>query len=237
MRGVEADRRPVKPAVILAPIINNAGTPRGPGFTEPLLPQQIRSLDIYRRAVTHEQRGELDEALTLYRQAFKIHEDVARLYDRQEFHSLRIVPVDRSSIRGQCEAQDVPGEPDILRLTQDLDRLHVTSDSAIGVAVTLPANHGVVTGTLASVMSPWGLLTLTFEPEDERQPLHLRNLPDELLVHILTFLDIIALEYFGLVDRKARVLTLDSTLWRYVTPQSSNMSLTDRLPNLIDASS
>jgi len=35
-------------------------------------PSLRRALDIYRRAVSHEQIGELDEALTLYRQAFRL---------------------------------------------------------------------------------------------------------------------------------------------------------------------
>lgn len=207
-----SNREPVPKPVVSHTAGDNTLTPsRGPGFTEPLLPQHAKALGLYRRAVTHEQRGELDEALRLYRQAFRLYEDVARLYERQEFQSLRGKPVDSSSTSHSQGVQKISS--DVSHVTQDLEKLHV-SDFAVGAAVTLPANHGIVTGTLASIMTPWESSVLVFEPEDEQQPVHLQSLPDELLVHILDFLDTSALERFALVDRKARVLALDSTLWR-----------------------
>lgn len=208
-----APKHVAKPVVSHATGDNVTLTPsRGPGFTEPLLPQHAKALGLYRRAVTHEQRGELDEALRLYRQAFRLYEDVARLYERQEFQSLRVKPVAPLSASHSQGVQKISS--DVSHVTQDLEKLHV-SDFTVGAAVTLPANHGVVTGTLASIMTPWESSVLVFEPEDEKQPVHLQSLPDELLVHILDFLDTSALERFALVDRKARVLALDSTLWRY----------------------
>lgn len=40
---------------------------------EDFMPHSLKkALDIYRRAVSHEQTGELDEALLLYRQAFRL---------------------------------------------------------------------------------------------------------------------------------------------------------------------
>ncbi|KIP01887.1 hypothetical protein PHLGIDRAFT_131049 [Phlebiopsis gigantea 11061_1 CR5-6] len=225
--------REVKPAVS-----NTAGdyivAPRGPGFTEPLPPQHAKALDLYRRAVTHEQRGELDEALRLYRQAFRSYEDVGRLYDRQESHFLRIKLVDPSS--GPHPRESQRRSSDMSHVNQDLEKLHAASDFVVGTAVTLPANHGIVTGTLASIVAQWESLVLIFEPEDEKQPVHLQSLPDELLVYILHYLDTSALERFALVNRKARVLALDSTLWRrsvlsiYIPPQ---MREDDDLADLI----
>ena len=69
--------------------------------------------------------------------------------------------------------------------------------------------------------------TLVFHPRNDSKPLHIAKLPDELLVHILSFLtalspharspDMRSLERgFSLVSRKARILTLDSAaaLWK-----------------------
>ena len=212
---VNAPRRLVKPAPSTL-AIKNTGPPRGPGFTDVLLPEQEKSLEIYKRAVTHEQRGEIDDALRLYKQAFRIHEDVARIYERQESLPSNIIEIDSSPIRIQREGKRTLSELDTIRLTQDMSKLHVSSDSSVVNAFSLPANHGVVTGTLASIISSWASLSLTFEREDETQPVHMQTLPDELLVHVLNFLDTTTLERFALIDRKARVLTLDSTIWRYV---------------------
>ncbi|KAB5594478.1 F-box protein pof7 [Ceratobasidium theobromae] len=55
---------------------------------------------------------------------------------------------------------------------------------------------------------------LKFAPEDERQPVHLVKIPDELLLHILKILDVSSIERFAMVCRRARVLTLDPDLWR-----------------------
>jgi hypothetical protein len=56
--------------------------------------------------------------------------------------------------------------------------------------------------------------TLTFDREEETEPIHITNIPDEVLVYILRFLDHGTIERFASISRKARVLTLDSTIWR-----------------------
>ena len=55
---------------------------------------------------------------------------------------------------------------------------------------------------------------LTFEREDETEAIHISRIPDEVLVYTLRFLDHGTIESFGSISRKARVLTLDSTIWR-----------------------
>jgi len=46
------------------------------------------------------------------------------------------------------------------------------------------------------------------------EPLALQRLPDEILVHTLRYLGASAIERFARVSRKARVITLDATIWR-----------------------
>jgi F-box protein 9 len=56
--------------------------------------------------------------------------------------------------------------------------------------------------------------TLTFDREEETEPIHITRIPDEVLLYILRFLDHGTIEHFASISRKARVLTLDSTIWR-----------------------
>lgn len=200
----------VQPALPVPVVDNVPESSRGPGL---LPPSAAKALEIYRKAVAHEQRSELDEALRLYRQAFRIHEDVARLYERLESQSLHVKPIDTSAF-AQAQRDQQKASVDTTRLIHDMDKFHISADPSGSVAVTLPAHHGVVTGTLASIVASWGSFGLKFEPEDEKQPVYLQTLPDELLVRILEFLGTTALERFALANRKARVITLDSSLWR-----------------------
>jgi len=81
-------------------------------------------------------------------------------------------------------------------------------------SVTISTGKRVsITGVLAHITSniPSGS---TFTQDDEKQPLWLRLLPDELVVSILRRLDVTSIERFALVCRKARLLSLDATLWR-----------------------
>jgi F-box-like len=70
-----------------------------------------------------------------------------------------------------------------------------------------------VSGSLTRIVADFPL-PLSFEPEDEKEPLGLQRLPDEILVHILSYLSTSAVEHFARVSRKARVITLDATIWR-----------------------
>lgn len=171
-----------------------------------LSPQQSKALNIYRRAVIHEQNSELDEALRLYRQAFRLNEGVAKVYESIEYGSSLVI---KQHIEHRRTVSSDKAVVDVT-LAQNLAELHVSHP----VAVTLPANHGVVTGTLASLVESWPSV-LKFEPEDESRPVHLQMLPDELLVHVLQYLGTTALERFALVNRRACILSLDSALWRY----------------------
>jgi F-box protein 9 len=178
----------------------------------PLPPKLSKALEVYQQAVLHEQRSELEDALRLYRQAFRLDDNVARVYERLEYHSRLHADSQPKPVRPPREPKGrmlghAPhkGEDPVAEVLQDLDKL------ALGKSA---AGYGVATGTLAHLVAGWPS-DLAFEPEEETEPVHIRVLPDELLVHILQFLDVAALERFAAVNRKARILTLDSTIWRY----------------------
>jgi len=72
---------------------------------------------------------------------------------------------------------------------------------------------GVVTGTLAELIAGFPE-DPSFEPEDEQESVPLRKLPDELLVMILGKLDAMSIERFATVNRKARIVALESSIWK-----------------------
>ncbi|CAE6466582.1 unnamed protein product [Rhizoctonia solani] len=145
-------------------------------------------IDLYSEAVEKEQRGELDVALDLYRRAFRLDPNVDRAYHyRNTTESLRSLTL-------------APIEPPA----------SLPKPEPIHVAPT--STHSI--RTLISAFPPAS--ELTFSPEDERQPVAIAHVPDELLIHILRLLDVSTIERFALVCRRARVLTVDPNLWRWV---------------------
>ncbi|KAI5895425.1 uncharacterized protein SCHCODRAFT_02573005 [Schizophyllum commune H4-8] len=172
-----------------------------------LNPKLTAALDVYRRAVQCEQRGALDDALTLYRQAFRMEPNIDRLYQREEMILTMLEPPPAppsadETLAGQLQKGLVP-------------------QPAVQV-------QGVVTGTLASVIAEFPH-DVSFQPEDETQGVPLNMLPDEILVHILLMVDVTTLERFATVSQKTRLLTLDSGIWRalvvstYQPPQVPSM--------------
>src|ERR1700761_9086669 len=62
-----------------------AFAPTSAFFNTSAIPSSVRhALAVYRRAVQHEQSGKLDEALALYRQAFRMEPNVDRVYQTTE---------------------------------------------------------------------------------------------------------------------------------------------------------
>jgi F-box protein 9 len=152
------------------------------------------AVEIYRQAVQCEQTSQLDDALRLYRQAFRMDSHVDKAYHKEEKRLESIttfntpLPVASGPVDGLLP--------------------HITS------AISLkPAQHVQVTGTLSSLIDTFPP-ELEFLPEDEREPALLSTLPDELLVLILHKLDHSTIERFASVNRKARVITLDSEIWK-----------------------
>ena len=83
--------------------------------------------------------------------------------------------------------------------------LHISAESQDASAIPKSAISKIVQGFPQ---------TLTFEREEETEPIQITGIPDEVLVYILRFLDHGTIERFASISRKARVLTLDSTIWR-----------------------
>ncbi|KAJ6581588.1 hypothetical protein B0H19DRAFT_1115955 [Mycena capillaripes] len=165
-------------------------------FNASTVPSAVRhALALYTRAVQHEQSGQLDSALSLYRQAFRMEPNVDRAYHTQEM---------LASINVAQTGGSKPGE--------NVDQLATTLQRAV-VIKSGEDQGGVVTGTLASLLEGFPP-DLVFEPEDEEQPIHLNVLPEELLVLIIRKMDHTSIERFAAVSRKARVLSLDPGIWR-----------------------
>ncbi|KAJ7782058.1 hypothetical protein DFH07DRAFT_792437 [Mycena maculata] len=190
-----------------------ASTPSG-YFNNSTVPSAIRhALSIYQRAVQHEQSGQLDEALALYRQAFRMEPNVDKAYHTQEMLA------SISAAQTQSVTSAKPGE--------DVDQLGKVLQRAV-VIKSGEEHGGVVTGTLASLIESFPQ-DLVFEPEDEEQPMHLNILPEEILIVIIRKLDHTTIERFAAVSRKARLLTLDPGVWRelvvlsYKPPQVASL--------------
>ncbi|TFK53425.1 hypothetical protein OE88DRAFT_1655559, partial [Heliocybe sulcata] len=170
------------------------------------------AVDMYRRAIEHEQGGDLDEALRLYRQAFRIDDHVDKAYRKAE---------KLEELRLQTKQAAAGGAPAI-STASDVASSEVIIDgkaldlSVLSISADTKGTHGVegiVTGKLADLLETFSK-DLGFEPEDENQKLHMRKLPDELLVQVLRCLDHTSIERFALVNKKARIISLDTAIWR-----------------------
>ncbi|KAF7323693.1 hypothetical protein MKEN_00590200 [Mycena kentingensis (nom. inval.)] len=176
-------------------------------FNATAVPASVRqALAVYKRAVEQEQRGNLDEALALYHQAFRQEPNVDRVYMSGEL------------LAGINAAQAEPANE---------DGEGVTTTQREKALVESTQSKPVMTTSLASVVGEFPQ-DVDWLPEDEKLPVHLKRLPEELLVMIIRRLDHTSIERFATVSRKARVLTLDSTVWRelvalvYKPPQVPN---------------
>ncbi|KAF8967612.1 hypothetical protein BDZ97DRAFT_2056725 [Flammula alnicola] len=119
------------------------------------------ALDIYRQAVEHEQRSDLDQALLLYRQAFRLHDNVDRAYHREQM--LQLILKDQQELISKKPGSSAPSTE-----IEDLTKAETIT----------------VTGTLATVIQDY-TTDLKFEPENENEPVFLNTLPEELVVMII----------------------------------------------------
>ncbi|KIM26198.1 hypothetical protein M408DRAFT_197300 [Serendipita vermifera MAFF 305830] len=161
------------------------------------------ALDLYTQAVKLEADGNLDAATALYRKAFRIQEDIDKIYYR-------------SNMSTDLRMGD---------LSRDIDALSLAQRAPVVKAVAKASSR-----TIQHILAAFPPLEqLVFERDEEIQPFYINRLPDELLIHVLRCFvhaaDTRSVERFGAVSRKARVVTLDLSLWRdfvdliYVPPQ------------------
>jgi F-box protein 9 len=166
-----------------------------------LSPNLAHAVEVYRKAVFHEQHSQLDDALRLYRQAFRLDANVDRAYFIEEQRTQ-----ERSATQ-PASHKKVPSTVSVDGVTRDVQKLGVYQDSK--------NKSFVASGFLAQALENFPE-DLVFEPEDEKEGLPPINLiPDEVLLQILRILDYTTIERFAAVSRKARVLSLDSAIWRY----------------------
>ncbi|TFK63000.1 hypothetical protein BDN72DRAFT_848118 [Pluteus cervinus] len=190
-----------KPATGSSSTVPKPNLNRDVSNAPPLSRATESALQVYRRAIHHEQCGELDEALTLYRAAFRMDPNIDRVYQREEMLASILAaqqnPINAASQPGHHRSES-GGVVDVL----------------VQQVASLSLGQGVnITGTLASVLSNFPQL-LKFEPEDENEGLFISLIPDEIIIMVIWLLDPTSIERFGKVCRKTRVLTLDPTIWR-----------------------
>ncbi|KAI0832067.1 hypothetical protein BC628DRAFT_1336193 [Trametes gibbosa] len=174
----------------------------------PMGPALQRAVEIYKNAVHHEQRGELDDALRLYRTAFRMDTNVDRAYHLVE-EQLKAVTSSGASAPPKAHYRKTSaGNVDAI-----VDGLGSMELGLAHVPVVRARGEGLVTGTLASLISAWPI-ELSFEAEDLQEGVPINQLPDELLMIVIRLLDHTAIERFARVNRKARVIALDGSIWR-----------------------
>ena len=173
-----------------------------------------RAVEIYRSAVQHEQESDLDEALRLYRHAFRLNPDVDRAYfkEEQRLQQLGRPTVSMGHKKTASASRGEGAEGNDGRTTR-----HAEGKESVYM-------NGILSKILESFPE-----VLAFEPEDDQEGVPINMIPEELLLSILRNLDTITLERFATVSRKARVLSLDPSIWRYGYPlsQDTNMTLSD----------
>ncbi|KIM90425.1 hypothetical protein PILCRDRAFT_812167, partial [Piloderma croceum F 1598] len=162
------------------------------------------AVDTYRRAVECERQSQLDDALRLYRQAFRMDPNVDKAFHSHGAEQLQHSAAASLPGHNPRHKSDSTHPAAVDNLTRRFDALSVKYAGA---------SRSIVTGTLASLLDKFPH-DLIFEPEDEKSGVPLNLLPDEILVLILRSLDTTGIERFAAINRKARVVTLDSGIWR-----------------------
>ncbi|KZV65163.1 hypothetical protein PENSPDRAFT_655974 [Peniophora sp. CONT] len=194
-----------------APIAGASNAPVAPADTE------LRALELYQAAVNAEDTGRHAEAARLYSQAFRLAPGLDSTmfgYTKEESagkqaHSsgLATSPVLGSKAHGKkpsvgrASVDGIVGGMEAVKLTSAAHGVHAHD------------HHAQLPGALAGILRSFPE-SLEFLPEDENEPVPLEQLPDELLVYVMCHLDATAIERFATVNRKARLVTLDSHIWR-----------------------
>ncbi|KAG9313070.1 hypothetical protein JVU11DRAFT_6510 [Chiua virens] len=194
----EAHVRSHVPARIVSPAVSHQVLHTSHG-QRPLSGSIARAVEIYHSAVQREQESDLDEALRLYRHAFRLNPDVDRAHFKEEE-------------RLQSLARSAAGTGHKKTISTGQGEGAATRD---GHPTKAPEGKELVhtNRILSNVVENFPEM-LTFEPEDEREGVSINIMPQELLLDILRNLDMTTLERFATVSRKARVLSLDSSIWR-----------------------
>nr|XP_019046593.1 hypothetical protein I302_05343 [Kwoniella bestiolae CBS 10118]OCF25523.1 hypothetical protein I302_05343 [Kwoniella bestiolae CBS 10118] len=196
-------------------------------FNGSIAPEGTESaIQIYQRAIESEQSGKLNEALILYRRAFKLDDDVDRTYAR----SLKSKSLS-SSVQHPSSDADIPPTPsstDIIspapptiepysfarhiQTAPDYEKSH--PPPSLPTPTTQTTSLSPLTKLFNDLPVPPS--ELSFQPEEEELPCPITKLPSELFEPILMNLDVTSIERFGSACWKSRWLTHVSLTWRNI---------------------
>lgn len=183
-----------------------------------------KAVEAYAKAVEHENSGQLNEALHLYRKAFKLDDRVEKAYNsaivKEEERNQAVVEEIQVVDPGlPVTATPPPIEPYVFRThTQLAPDYHSPARTPVRTSGDTDDIHAEWTDPLTRIINKFegDLFTIDFEPEEEKWPVLLSRLPDEVVENIVFFLDVQSLERFALTCKKARLLTRVAPVWRYV---------------------
>lgn len=157
-------------------------------------------VELYRRAAIAEESGQLDEALQLYKRAFRREPNVDKIYAQEERAKARILPTSPP----KYERSHAP-------ITSELD---VATQKLSEINLQYPKGRSP---ELEAVLKAFPD-ELMFIAQDELSLSPLEALPLEVIIDILMHLayrnDTTAIERFAGACRKARAVTLDPHIWR-----------------------
>lgn len=229
-------------------------------------PDSEKAVDLYSRAVQFEQQGQLNEALHMYRRAYKLDTSVEKAYNRSVVRAERLEQekenelevVDPSEIirfnphgkdeegvytfkdynqfhddyvpRAQAKSKtdlEPNGKTDsnanrkakpksktkICQPEEQMDPLSriIRSFKPPGHDSSNPSESEGQVQAGDSDVQHYGF---GFEADEEKYPVYISELPDEVLMHVLLFMDVQTIERFAKVNKKMRILTANSEKWR-----------------------
>lgn len=160
------------------------------------------AVEAYARAVEMERSGQLDQALSSYRRAFKLNTHADQLYHRA--HQLLTDPsLAISDPKAKHSSSDAvlasPAVAEKIRKALDFDdyryvaiqqrQAHAADNAAPKSVVASKHQHNELSHLLERLSIDKGgerdFDAVHLEPEDEEQDLPLSRLPDEILLHVL----------------------------------------------------
>lgn len=182
---------------------------------------------VYARAVEAEQEGRLNDALLLYRQAFKMEDSVDKLYARKvraeaaaaEVAAEEAAAEEASSADVVDPAAPVDAPYAFTRHVQvhpDYERRHHDHDHDLDAAQADKGRLAPVSRLTALFHSVPNASTAQFEPESEDLPIPIAKLPAELMDPVLVHLDVASIEALGATCWRARGLTAQAAVWRRI---------------------
>lgn len=171
-----------------------------------------------------EQAGDLDNALQLYRSAFRMYDAVDRLWRTAESQATNspqsLTAANDNSVIDHTKTKGIETIAAGMQALSTSDDAPASEASDKHERLVQHALHTAsVTGTLKQVMANFpAALSFVLEEFEYTDPTKLtwNDIPDELVVHILCKLTPAQVERFARVCRKARAITVDGAIWRWV---------------------